>query len=106
MANEYIKRSEVVLRLTKQRYAQPDRPKVQAELVDDVLCNAAQHFLKIPSADVAEVRRGEWLPDVYAKDTRTGYEYLTLKCSVCGCGCMSRNNFCHRCGADMRKDGE
>ena len=37
-----------------------------------------------PSAAVAEVRRGEWLPDVYAKDTRTGYEYLTLKCSVCG----------------------
>lgn len=76
------------------------------EVLDSCACWwAHERMERIPSADVAEVRRGEWLPDFYAKDTRTGYEYLTLKCSVCGCGCMSRNNFCHRCGADMRKDG-
>ena len=72
------------------------------EPMGGILFDTAEDAAEAWNRMVVEVRRGEWLPDVYAKDTRTGYEYLTLKCSVCGCGCMSRNNFCHRCGADMR----
>ena len=82
-------------------YGGMQQPRVALLEPEDVITATRN----IPSADVVEVRHGEWLPDVYAKDAKTGYEYTVFKCSECGGGCASRNNFCHRCGADMRTEG-
>ena len=92
--SEYIMRSDA-LALAREYYSQGAKEKA-------VPVTAIRN---IPSADVTEVRHGEWLLDVYAKDSKTGHEYTVFKCSECGCGCVSRNNFCHNCGADMRMDG-
>ena len=93
--DDYIKRSDVI-ELAREYYT----PALRESAVP------VRAIKNIPSADVTEVRHGEWLPDVYAKDLKTGHEYTVFKCSECGCGCASRNNFCHNCGADMRTDGE
>ena len=85
MADEYIKKSDA-LKAMEWKWA----GKEAFEAVD-----------ALPAADVAPVVHGKWVPDVYAKDERTGYEYLVFKCSVCGCGCAIRNNYCHNCGAAM-----
>lgn len=62
----------------------------------------------IPSADVAEVRRGKWI------EQEDGFGDTYYDCSCCGesfClieGTPTDNmyNFCPNCGADMRKEGE
>ena len=52
----------------------------------------------IPSADVVEPKRGEWI------GTRIGH-YPGYECSLCHYGVQPWNttNFCPNCGADMRK---
>lgn len=94
---DHIKRSDA-LELAREYYSQGLGLKEEAVPV--------RAIRNIPSADVVEVKHGEWLPDVFAKDARTGYEYLALKCSVCGYGCLSRNNFCPNCGANMLSDAK
>ena len=57
-------------------------------------------IMAIPSADVAEIRHGEWVKD----------EDGCMICSECGypdeinqiSGEFMRSNFCPDCGADMR----
>lgn len=54
-----------------------------------------------PTADVAEVRRGEW------KKTNSRKKSYMYDCSVCGktayfCGMVCAYDFCPNCGADMR----
>ena len=53
-------------------------------------------LIEVPSADVTEVRHGEWLPNKYIYDA--------LDCSICGHFVYDEDipNFCPNCGADMR----
>lgn len=58
----------------------------------------------IPSADVAPVKHGKWIPHIeedYIGEGQYGYIEL-LKCSECGTLVPNKRNFCHHCGADMR----
>lgn len=56
---------------------------------------------KMPTADVVEVRHGEWIKQIrdYGKYCITeGFE-----CSICGLELMDNDyNYCPECGADMR----
>ena len=56
----------------------------------------------LPTVDAVPVRHGHWIyhPD-WQTDGECGYE-----CSECGMGSDVDYQFCMRCGADMRKDGE
>ena len=56
--------------------------------------------LATPTADVVEVRHGEWIPQFEGS--------RLLKCSVCGyeyCDLIECGNYCGNCGAKM-KGGE
>jgi uncharacterized OB-fold protein len=62
-----------------------------------------------PTADVAEVKHGEW---VLNKSKTTGS--TEAKCSVCGRDCVYQiingvyefENYCPHCGAKMDKESE
>lgn len=64
------------------------------------LADLVDTFAEIPSADVVEVRHGEWLTD-----TEKGDKY----CSECGTGArwdsigreFLLTTYCHHCGARM-----
>lgn len=61
----------------------------------------------LPSADVAPVKHGEWIPYIeedYIGEGQYGYIEL-LKCSECGTLVPNKRNFCPNCGAKMRCDG-
>ena len=65
----------------------------------DVKCGIAiQNINDIPSADVRENVRGEW---IFKEDRRIvdGYDW---KCDQCGSWQRYTSNFCPHCGADMR----
>ena len=75
-------------------------------LIDDLIHNrsfypamVASAIKNTPTADVVEVRHGEWLP---------WFEGSSLvSCSVCGyefCDLIECGNYCGNCGAKM--DGE
>ena len=52
-----------------------------------------------PTADVVEVRHGEWLPQFEGA--------RLLQCSVCGyeyCDLIECGNYCGNCGAKMKGD--
>lgn len=57
-------------------------------------------FAKIPSADVVEVKRGEWI------ELPSNGIGNTAECSVCRDSVYGYEscNFCPNCGADMRGD--
>lgn len=59
-------------------------------------------FAEIPSADVVEVKRGEWI-----KLPSNGIGN-TAECSVCHDSVYGYEscNFCPNCGADMRGDSK
>ena len=116
MADEYIKRSDAIETLMQMCWHDEDGYPV--ENADEKRQYAEDWVNAIPSADVAEVRHGEWLPFGFG-------DYHWHKCSVCGIGdqyifttirSVNREgnsidieairNFCPNCGADMRKDGE
>lgn len=52
---------------------------------------------RVPTADVRPVVRGKWTRVDYEP---CGHDYI---CSECGCKSDGAWNFCHDCGADMRK---
>lgn len=85
--------------------------KQMSKYIDqDALCEFARHstigidandIMRFPTADVVEVKHGEWV------NPEMGYEV----CSVCGY-CFAvydehdyqiERNFCPNCGADMRE---
>lgn len=55
-----------------------------------------------PTADVVEVKHGEWLKIV--KDIGKGRTLTHYKCSLCGVYVSDKTNYCYYCGAKM--DGE
>ena len=69
---------------------------------------ALEEVSKIPTADVAPIRHGKWIPHIeedYIGEGQYGYIEL-LKCSECGTLVPNKRNFCHHCGAKMRCDDE
>lgn len=71
-------------------------------------------LIQAPSADVEEVRHGEWVVDAYNGDEIVRIPYAVHQhndpyCSLCGSYALLDgkedyviSNFCHRCGAKMR----
>lgn len=57
--------------------------------VSDFVCEQME---KIPTADVAEVKHGEW------QRQKNGFYFV---CSVCGKAAATKGNYCHSCGAKM-----
>lgn len=57
----------------------------------------------IPTADVRENRRGNWIWEEV--DCMDGiHKYHQVRCSCCGERFISEVNFCPNCGADMREE--
>lgn len=56
----------------------------------------------IPTADVRENVRGEWILTGEIEEVRAE----VTKCSVCGCETWGGGHFCCGCGADMRGDNQ
>lgn len=64
--------------------------------------NFVRMLKKAPSADVVEVRHGEWID---TGDFELDNIYSGWKCSLCGhIFCGNKTNYCSNCGAKM--DGE
>ena len=58
-----------------------------------------------PTADVAEVKHGEWIEVNHTGTNRRHIKYTTKKCSVCGYyNGRRKTKHCPNCGAKM--DGE
>ena len=93
MAKEYIERETL---LHKIRWAS------SAE-------EAVMSVRRIPAADVAPVRRGEWIGvDTsywrwYHDTARTVFS-KSFRCSECGRKTIIREKFCPSCGAKMDKE--
>lgn len=68
-------------------------------------CFNYQMISELPCADVKPVVRGEWI-EIEAARVGTAKQYT---CSVCKqprymAYAPPNDNFCHECGADMRKE--
>lgn len=83
------------LRLAVQRSMPPTADEVGMLTVDD----ADRHFLslidKASTADVVEIKRGEWIFKEYHP---FGYEYI---CSVCGFAVPQKYKHCPECISRM-----
>ena len=84
-------------------YGGMQQPRVALLEPEDVI-NAIKN---IPSADVVEVKHGEWVDGGVDGVGACDIEYRYNKCSVCGYeySFPMKYNFCPNCGADMRTDG-
>ena len=72
---------------------------------------------EVPTADVVEVRHGEWVVDAYNGDEIVRIPYIVHQhdepyCSLCGTYALLDgkedyvpSNFCPRCGAKMDREG-
>ena len=61
---------------------------------------------KIPTADVAEVKRGRWIVDTAFGNDVMSDEQMVI-CSVCGKGIFwGKQNFCPNCGSRMVDEDE
>lgn len=61
-----------------------------------------EDIIKVPTADVRENIKGEWIHDEITRNGNTVY-IPNAKCSVCDCYVFQESNFCPSCGADMRR---
>ena len=121
MADEYIKRKDVVSALWKALYSYEDKAEKQfkedpnletGEWFDHRIfvqvCHAEclEEVLAIPSADVQSVVHGKWVNPPKRKENvgfRNGFG-IYYECSRCGFIEDYHTNFCPDCGARM--DGE
>ena len=98
MAKEYIEREALIANIAKEIETQRERRNVFATVafahIRGVVANA-------PTADVVEVRHGEWL----FHDTDEN-DMTIVKCSECGRKRYFGANYCPNCGAKMDGKGE
>ena len=84
------------------RYIDADAIQYEED-IPDIYTISKTRIDNMPSADVRENVKGNWLPQDNNKTngmmSTTVYYYP--KCSVCG-HCANYTNFCPNCGADMR----
>lgn len=72
--------------------------------IADVLDSVCDDYTVLPSAQI-ERKRGEWIDDY----DPVNFGEFRYKCSECGARTVEwADNFCYRCGADMRgeKNGD
>lgn len=62
---------------------------------------AARVIQRMPTADVVERKRGEWIEKTHDWDFG---DYIDYTCSICGIREQNKRKFCPECGADMRGD--
>lgn len=93
--DDYIKREDALSEMAKAECG------LEYEECTDCSCSYICRIRDIPSADVRENVRGEWMPDL---DYDGEDEWLIWECSNCGQLTESQTNFCPYCGADMRGD--
>lgn len=81
----------------------PETAKVRwTEGFNDAIMRVRSMIVTAPTADVVEVRHGEWLD---TGDRELDTIYSGYKCSVCGfIICGHSGKYCSECGAKM--DGE
>ena len=97
----YIEREKVLEAMQDTKYAKPENDfqrGVNAS-VDFILADIKH----LPTADVVEVRHGEWLQE-RKLNKRGEYYWTSPQCSVCGENSTFKTKFCQECGAKM--DGE
>lgn len=73
----------------------------------DALKSLRECVLKVPTADVKEVVRGEWrayTTNAYIGGKKEFTNRKFYRCSECRYGSIVKSNFCPNCGADMRKE--
>lgn len=85
-----------------------------AEIISDKmgipLHDLVDVFAEVPTSDVVEVKRGEWIEK--QQTVRMGDMIITgtyPTCNLCGqaeIGMVKQTNFCPNCGADMREINE
>lgn len=70
---------------------------------------ARKLMVDAPTADVAEVKHGEWIEKDCITESNRGriIHYVTNKCSVCGkWNGRHKSNYCPNCGAKMDGKGD
>ena len=103
MADEYIKRKDAIdyiegfVRMNK--YYHPYSKSTTIPIAE-----AIARINLTPSADVVEVKHGEWLPIIDGNEYGESYQ-VGCYCSNCGVQLSWEFAFCPDCGCDMRKDG-
>ena len=113
--DEYIKKSDA-LKASKLVYIEClylDEEEYEEAEADDIRVVFARDIESIPTADVEEVRHGEWIPIKQEKhwaDTETiSSDIVGFCCSECGAEEKFKYRYCH-CGAKMdgkeQTDGE
>lgn len=89
--NDYIKREDTV-----------EKIKADCGRFDHVPKRVVDFFIlgmeSVPSADVVEVRHGQWIEDL---TNPYGIRYV---CSVCGGVKQWKSNYCPNCGAKMDEE--
>ena len=82
--------------------------------LNEVICDCLDVIERLPSADVVERKKGEWIKEFsyveceYRYDgaipSEVDYKVLCYKCPTCGSRFEKATNFCPDCGADMGGD--
>ena len=76
---------------------------------EESLRKLVNRIFHIPTADVVEVRHGEWLPDyeTFVDDSERESEPIQTGwvCSLCGRQEFQKEPYCH-CGAKMNGKGD
>lgn len=112
--SRYIDADILMEQVTKKK---PEVAKVRyTEGFNDAIMRVRSMIHSAPTADVVEVRHGEWVVDAYNGDEIVRIPYAVHEhnepyCSLCGSYALLDgkedyvpSNFCPRCGAKM--DGE
>lgn len=104
--SDYIKREDARTLLTD--FYREVVLKADINYARKVFGRAIEVLNNIPSADVVERKRGEWLEcgiDCILSEEGDYENIVTMYvCSECDSDYLERSNFCPNCGADMRAD--
>ena len=100
---EYVKKIELIKKLC-------DKCDPKCE-IETTRCGLVDTVIQMATADVAEVKRGEWIWDINATDWGIG-AWICSEChvinnnipqrSTCRPLAWTGSKFCPNCGADMR----
>ena len=94
---EYIERAVAVKKFENyRRDCEEENDERAAQIFEDCV----SELMAISAADVAEVRHGRWVRDIWPSGTHK------LICSECGEWSGKKSRYCPSCGARMDKEDE
>ena len=96
MADEYVLKSSVLNAIHNGDIDMGMVTPHEYRLLKDLSERIDRRIQRVPAADVAPVRHGQWIWDGYI------YE-APWQCSNCGVFHDEDSNYCPNCGADMRE---